>query len=232
MTAPWMAPAEWPRLDLAKHHLSRLVLTWTIPYSPRAARHFSGLIDEGVPFLSALIYTRGRVRHYRVESAMISFAQDEPLVVSVQYQVDTGALPEIPKMLQEGAWLVDPLAAVASELPIRVNADFRYPASLGLKTAIDLPYPPPNDGKTFSPYDEIRGVRGLKREFFGGPETEYTFTLERLPDDDILLNLEFTRRAAAIEDVPKQALDFATFYAQRFFPKQPRKRGAAASPEE
>ena len=187
MTAPWMAPTEWPevRPRQASPEPSRPLTT---PYSPR------GPVVLRVDRRGGPLPQPAHL-HARPHPPLPGGERDDQLrhgrTAHRLRAVPGGYHRRDPERAGRDAGLVDPLAAVASELPDRVNADFHYPASLGLHTTIDLPYRPPNT-KVYSPYDEIRGVRGVKHEFGNAAEHEYTFTLQRLPNDDALLNLQFT----------------------------------------
>ena len=57
--------------------------------------------------IASPLVTRGRIRHYRVESAEIGPGDDTPLQVSVQHLLDNDSLGAIPKDLEEEAWLLE-----------------------------------------------------------------------------------------------------------------------------
>ena len=215
----WTTSKEWPKVDLTKHHLTHLGVTWTVPYSEEAAEQFAGLLDLDGTFHSPLSYTRGRIRHYRVESAEIGPEDDTPLLVSVQYLLDTDSIGAIPKDLEEEAWLLEILKEIAAEPVIRARADYRFPNSPSLKTAVDLPL---DVVSTTDPpaFDTIFGVRGMKYGPGGASESEYTFTLEREQSGDVVVGLDFGVSLAAPEKVPDGAIQIADGIVERLVSHQ------------
>ena len=212
--SPWTVYTEWPKLDLAKRRLTSLALAWTVPHSPWAVEQFADLLDADGSYLGVLSYTRSRVLHYRIEVAQFGIAEGDSLIVTVRYQADTGSLVAIPRFMQEEAWLLDCLMAVEVEPLVRCHATFEYRGSPDLQTAIPLPFPPA-DSDRFSPFDEIRGVRGVKFEYDSDRLTEYSFTLDRLPSEDIALSLDFSMEPGSVEQMPEVALKNTAFYANR-----------------
>jgi hypothetical protein len=215
--ALWTAAIpEWPKLDLPKHRLTRLALAWTVPHSPKAEEEFADLLDFDGSFTGVRSYTRGRVRHYRTEAAqLLSLVTIDDLIVTVQYDVDTGTLDPFPKLLEEDAWLLEPLQAVELASLVRCAANFAYRYSPALRTAVPLPPPlEPSEGFSSS-FDEIRGVRGVKRAIDGDETLGYSFILDRRDDDTIGLALEYAISPGPVERAPHDALRQAVDFAQR-----------------
>jgi hypothetical protein len=227
-TTDWESPAEWPKIDLPKRHMVRLALVWTVPFTAWAEQHFGELLDDSGAFIAALSYTRSKVLHYRVETARLGLADDDPLTVTVQYRCDTEGLPAIPRFLQEAAWLLDPLQEVKVESAVECHADFLFPALRRLRTVV--PLPAPAAALDANPYavDEIRGIRGLKRddEEYGLPG--YVFMLDRLANDDVALSVDFVQAPGPPEEAVEAAVNNATFIASRLARVLPRRKPAAA----
>ena len=212
MPAP--ALGEWPKLDVATHRLARLALAWTLPYGAEAESHFGQLLDDDGAFAGVLSYSRRSVPHYRVEAAQLSAAEDGSgaLLVTVQYQADTGSLLEIPKSMQDRAWLVEPLQSLSLNPPVLCHADVAYENSSRLTTSPALPIRPPEDNQD-PPYDEIFGVSGVKHAIAGDEALGYTFALDRLPTGDIVLALDFVLYSLPAAEAPERALDVAASIA-------------------
>jgi hypothetical protein len=207
------SPEEWPKLDLAKRHLTRLALSWTVPHSRQAEAEFADLLDDEGAFAGVLSYTRGKVRHYRIEAAQVGLAADDALMVTVQYVVDADALSPFPALLEEGAWLLAPLQEVEITPPVHCQAEFTFANSPALETAVPLPLPLPAPNRP-APFDEIRGVRGVKYAEGGDASTAYSFILDRRANDDITLSLDFTLEPRVPEQMPDAALKDAAFLAR------------------
>lgn len=232
LTPEWEIPTEWPKLDLPKYHLIRLGLVWSVPFTDWAEEQFGELLGPDGSFIAVLSYTRGRVLHYRVETAQLGPDEDDPLLVTVQYRCDTEGLPEVPKFLQEAAWLLDPLMAVQVASAVECHADFTFPDSPRLRTVVPLPSSAaPLD---VSPYviDEIRGIRGVKHddEEFGLPG--YSFTLDRLSTNEIALSLDFVQAAGPPDGAAKAALDNAVFIARRLAWEERKRRPPTPATDE
>jgi hypothetical protein len=151
--------------------------------------------------------------HYRVEGAQLSPEEDGALLVTVQYQADTGTLLQIPRSMQDGARLLEPLQRLSSVSSVLCHADFAYESSPTLQTIPALPIRPPEDER-HPVYDEIFGVRGVRHEFAGDETSGYTFALDRLPSGDIELALDFVLAAKPPAEMPRQALDMATSFTR------------------
>jgi hypothetical protein len=207
------APTEWPGLDLAKDHITRLALAWTVPLVPRVESLFAALLDDGGTFASVLAYSRRNVAHYRVEAAQMGDAEDGALLVTVQYQPDTESELQVPREMQDRAHLLDPLQSLAATLPVLCHADFAFASMPGLQTTPALPMRPAADDRN-SPFDEIFGVRGVKEAVAGNGSPGYTFSLDCLPTGEIALALDFVLDASPAAHAPARALDMATAIAR------------------
>ena len=227
-TTDWESPADWPKVDLPKRYMVRLALVWTVPFTAWAEEQFSEFLDNSGAFIAAITYTRGKILHYRVESAHLGLDEDQPLTVTVQYRCDTEGLPAIPRFLQEPAWLLEPLQEVKVESAVECHADFLFPASRPLKTVV--PLPAPAAALAASPYvvDEIRGIRGLKRDDdeYGLPG--YLFTLDRLENDDVALSVDFVQAPLSPAVAVDAAMNNAAFIASRLARVLPRRKQSAA----
>jgi hypothetical protein len=210
----WSRSMEWPKLDLPKNHLTHLALAWMVPYTTRAAAAFGHLLSAEGSFYGALSYTRGKVLHYRIEAAQLTGEEGDSLTVTVQYQTNYGLLAAIPKFLQDEAWLLEGLMDAAGEIPILCNAGFLWANAPTLQTAFPLPFRMPTKER-FPPIDEIIGIRGVKHEKPGDVLKGYSFTLDRLPENDVTLNLEFSIAAGPADRAPQSAVSEAAFIARR-----------------
>jgi hypothetical protein len=208
---------EWPKLDLAKQHVTRLALAWTVSYDADAAALFAALLDDEGSFAGVLSYTKRRVRHYRVEAAQLS-AEDNALLVTVQYQADTGSLLQIPRNMQDRAWLLAPMQTLAPTAPVLCHADLAFESSPRLSTNPALPIRPPVEDRNTS-YDEIYGVRGVRHSIAGDPSHGYTFGLDRLPTGDVVLALDFVLAPDSPAETPVRALDLVR-HITRFLVKE------------
>jgi hypothetical protein len=154
------------------------------------------------------------VRHCRIEAAQLTGEEGDGRTVTAQYDAETGTMSDTPKFLQDGAWLLDALMAVAPQGPIRCHAGFFYQNTPRLQTAFPLPFAMPDADGRFEPIDEIRGIHGYKHadmvNVYG-----YNFTLDRVDDDDIVMNLEFTINAGSAAKAPDSATGEAAFIARR-----------------
>jgi hypothetical protein len=206
-------PTEWPGLDLAKEHITRLALAWTVPLVPRVESLFVALLDDSGSFASVLAYTRRNVAHYRVEAAQLGDAEDGALLVTVQYQPDTEAALQVPREMQDRAHLLEPLQSLAATLPVLCHVDFAFASRPGMRTTPTLPMRPTADDRN-SPFDEIFGVRGVKEGMAGNEPPGYTFSLDRLPTGEIALALDFVLDASPAAQAPAKALDTATAIAR------------------
>jgi hypothetical protein len=207
------APTEWPGLDLAKDHVTRLALAWTVPLVPRVESLFTALLDDIGSFASVLAYSRRNVAHYRVEAAQMGDAADGALLVTVQYQPDSESALQVPREMQDRAQLLEPLESLAATLPVLCHADFAFAGTPGLRTTPSLPIRPAENDRN-APFDEIFGVRGVKEGIASDGVPGYTFSLDRLPTGEIALALDFVLDASPAALAPTRALDTATAIAR------------------
>jgi hypothetical protein len=104
--------------------------------------------------------------------------------------------------------------------PAWCRAEFEYPNGNDYSTVFPLPFELDTTGEIAWPIDEIRGIRGLKREPGSSGPPAYNFTLDRRADESIWLLLTFDLPAGPVEDAPDQALKIATQIANEFVSKQ------------
>ncbi|MFN8590175.1 MAG: hypothetical protein U0031_01855 [Thermomicrobiales bacterium] len=196
---------EWPKLDLLPHHFVRLMLTWTIPYSDDAADEFGDLLDTEDGFVSVMSYSRHRVKHHRIESARPALDESNDLIVGVQYEVGTPFLSQIPKELEEPAYLLESLMAFPPEAPVTVAAQFEFPANqFASVVPLPLEIPPPADSP--AAFDRIVGIHGVRE---GTPDdigSGHEFTLDREPTGHLRLTIDFKIPAGPADAAPELAL--------------------------
>lgn len=226
----WPPPAEWPKLDLPKRHLERLGLVWTVPYTPWAEEQFGELLDAAGSFIAVLAYSRSKVLHFRLETAEFG-AEDDTLLVTVQYRCDTAGLPPVPRTIQEAAWLIEPLLEVRVESAVEVHADFTFPDSDRLRTVVPLPSPAAVLDANPYAVDEIRGIRGVKHDTPDLGLPGYSFTLDRLAGGEVALSLDFAQAAGPPYEAAEAALRNAEFIAHGLVHEARRKPRRAAPPD-
>lgn len=196
---------EWPKLDLLHHHVNRLGLSWTVPYSEDAVVEFGDLLAGEDGFISVMSYSRHRVKHHRIESAQPALDESNDLVVSVLYEAGTPLLSQIPKELEEPAYLLESLMAFPLETLIAVVAQFDFPAGkFASVVPLPLDLPPPADHPTA--FDRIIGIRGVREATAGDVASGYEFTLDREATGALNLTLDFTLPPGPADEAPELAL--------------------------
>jgi hypothetical protein len=217
----WSSAPEWPKLDLLPHHLSRLTLTWTVPYSEEAVERFGELlIDPGGSFIGVLSYTKHRVKHHRIESAQTGMDERADLYVSVSYEAGDEILSHLPKVLEEEAALIEPLTETQFTTPTDAQATFTYPAGARFRSRVPLPLPLP-DAETYADaFDQVIGYHAERRAVDGDPATRHSFTLDLDDAGGLTMVLDFALPPGPIGEAPEQALRQAVALSERIVVKE------------
>lgn len=197
---------EWPKLDLLPHHLTRLVLTWTVPYSEETVAEFGDLLDEGGGYFGVTSYSRHRVKHHRIESAQIALDESNDLTVSVQYEAGVSFLSHIPKELEEPAYLLESLLVTPLETPISATAVFSFPGGGRFASLVPLPLDIPPPAAHPNAFDRIIGIHGVRDPAANDPASGHSFTLDRDPTGELQLALDFQLAPGPADQAPERAL--------------------------
>lgn len=205
-TARAFAAPEWPRLDLAKHNVTSLVLRWSVPWTSDVEATLGGLLDEDGDFIRLRSYSKNKVRHYRSEMAF-RFPEDNNLVVVLRYGSDRDRPPETMfKTFGRRGSILERLMTTRPDEEIQCSADLEYPRNADYFTAFPLPFVmSPTEGFNL-PYDEIRGIRGVKFDESDNDDSGYNFILDRHRKEDIDLALIFSLANCPADAAPDQAL--------------------------
>lgn len=211
---PWSSQKEWPKLDLLPHHVSRLVLNWTVPHSEEAVARFGDLLTLDGSFVSVLSYTRHRIKHHRIKSAQVGLDESTDLLISLVYEVGDATLGHISKEVEESAWLLDRLQETELASPIIAQAVFEFPAGRRFQSTVPLPLPLPRQEEYADAFEEVVGIHAVHRA--GGDETaSRSFTLDRNEDGGLVRALDFALLPGPAEQAPERALRRALELTER-----------------
>lgn len=195
---------QWPRLDLPKVGLVRLELSATFPETSKTFEllepQLGSALDEDA-FFSAAAYTRSKITHGIMQSAMLIELDDGSLAIALAIGYDaSGEIPDepVPREMQREAVLLRILGSGRDAGPISCQAQFaydadRFPAARSVLDAL----PPPKPGPDFK-IDEILGISGTTHIGEGPGAWPAYFFVERIPEQGIRLSLSFGHEEAVL----------------------------------
>ena len=218
------ASPEWPRLDLPKHRIQSLSMSWITEIDdPADADYGSDLLEdlilEGV--YSALIrYTRNRIDLRCVQVAIPREAGGYD--VQVTYEID----PEwLPWREQNDKTSVDAFAAFVrsiTDAPMaECRVDFLFPGEIGYETVVRLPFTLEARQPGPWPIGAVSGIRGVGVNPANPDQPTCRFTLNLEEDGDIWLLLEFSVPTPPDVSAPTFVLKQATMLAEQFVRRAP-----------
>lgn len=201
----------FPRLNLAQHHASLVSFYYVGDWTDELASALSDLpFNSDNTFISVTPYRRrGSGSHVFQEFAeKLTSEHGERARIYVSYSKPDDAPKSVPKSLQRGGQLLARLAEYGQPMLLGCHIDFDYPGDNEI-TIYPLPFPVPRG----LPFDEIRGIRGVKRAGAESDELAYSFTLDK-PGDGIYLHLYFSLTSVVGTDTPREVLDFGSAIAR------------------
>ena len=219
------AATEWPRLDLPKHRIQSLSMSWVTEIDDLAdADYGSDLLEdlllEGV--YSALIrYTRNRVDLRCVQVAIPR--EESGYDVQVTYEID----PEwLPWREQNDKLSIDAFATFARSITDAPTAEcqveYRFPAAERYETVTPLPFTLGARQPGPWPIGSITGLRGVGVNSLNPDQPTCRFTLDLMDDGDVWLLLEFSVPTPPTASAPTFVLKQATLLADQFVRLAPR----------
>lgn len=213
-TARALISNEWPRLDLAKHHVSSLRMQWSLPLPPEFDPIFADLLDDEGGFMSFLSYSKGKVPHARSE---LVFRDPEQQKLTVNLRYDAGDERFRDRTLfskRQKSDALDRLIQVDFRGDIQCSAQLEYPNDADLVTVFPLPFVASPSAEIELPFDEIRGIRGVKLATSDG-NAGYNFILDRASNEEFSVGVNFELTGSLANSVPAVALSTAVSIANR-----------------
>ena len=217
--------SEFPRLDLAKAHVTFLAFSALIKQEDVPAELLETLLPGGQDFVAAARYSRRRVMHAITES-IIPLRHEESgnlaALVGVQYRSgDQTPSEPIPAELRVKGQVISRTKDL-EDLDIDCHVDIflseEEAAESGIGLLLPLTAGPASEPNTErdSFFDEIRGIRAVKRIAHDqGTAIEYSFFMDRPLNDAVSLSIDFGLRARFTPETPSLVLSRATSLAAR-----------------
>jgi hypothetical protein len=210
----------YPRLNLAKSHVSEMTIGIVSNLAGEAARIVNNFVikPETRRVQISSYRTQGKT-HFFEEFATTRPDQNTAVFIIAYRHVDDSS-PNARTRSDAAGSLLSLLTGLPSTDLLRCDIIFSFP---GKEETTVYPLPSKLDDPRL-PFDEIRGIRGVRLADGNSGALEYSFVLDR-PSDRIHLNLSFSLNGGITQDTPGQALKFGTDIAQELIIPVPTRRG-------
>ena len=218
-------PNRFVRLNLIRDYCTSLSLVTFLPKAEPTFKQFENLLDQDGYFLSASKYRRGSTDHLIWITLDGDSEPADQLYIRIEFDVPSGVPPgPPPKSMQHEAEIVERLNQLTEPLQWHCRVDFEYDDENlpGAQTVFPLPIPFESSLERL-PFDEIRGIRGVKRSESDLMRNEYTFTLDRSETTGVILNLDFYLSQLPSVSTPASVFAIARAIAKRLVFVGPRR---------
>jgi hypothetical protein len=219
------AAPEWPRLDLPKHRLQSLAMSWrTAIEDPAGANSGSNLLEdlllEGV-YTAITRYTRNRID---LRCVQVAIPRDEGgYDVQVTYEVDPDWLPwREPNDKASVETFVEFTHAIDDAPTASCRVEYLFPAPERNEPVVKLPFTlePQQEGPW--PIGAVTGLRGVGVNPANDDQPTCRFTLDLEENKDIWLLLEFAAPTPPAPSAPGLVLSQANMLSEQFVRRAPR----------
>ncbi len=203
---------KFPRLNLARYNATHVSFVCSLDWTDEVASRLRDLpFTADKQFIGVATYKpRNTMPHYMQETALLNEERSE-LRVSVQFTTDELPLRRGPEQFRGGGQLLLSLAQLPGPTLLHCHVGFEYS---GDNETTVYPLPAHTDLRSM-PFDEIRGIRGVKLAEDGSDELAYSFVLDQPNKRRIYLNTVFSLTSGISDKAPGEILEFGYNIAQQ-----------------
>jgi hypothetical protein len=203
------------RVDLPKSHARRLFFSTECDSTSACGEVLLPLLGEGDMFVSGSPYTIGRKKH--LITARVDRLKDETEEFAIRVSYDATSYPDrvtVPREDQrEGEFLAQVLQ-LTEPMDFMCNIEFEFPEAE--ESALWFPLPSRIGGTTGAAETfEIVGVQAAKLPEETTDELGYYFSLSRVPEGPVFLDLYFSFSLDITLETPKKILTEGLAIASR-----------------